>query len=1157
MGTPLYFVRPTPNATLEAAAGQTTGTLLSTVSSRTTTRRLYYFVGHTAHAHAVYTYACPPLLTSTPPLRLSPPLPLSLRQDHEKAVLSAFVDGFNFEGLDIENALRMFLQAFRLPGEAQKIDRLMEAFAAALFKANPEPFANADAAYTMAFSIIMLNTDLHNPGVVHKMTIEQFISNNRKINGGGDLPRPFLERIYAVIRDDEIKLNDEARRLSRGAWRALAPTGSASAEAATPQLGLPQQLRDPALRSSFFAAVAPHALSALHSSLTRAESRETANHALNGYAACARVASEHGERAIVDAVLTALAAASTLSAAHTARPPLVSSGSSSTGNASSAEGLPSPKGGGVQPAATPNSVAAGGAGEGSVSTGAVAGAGAAAAESVGAPALGGVGGPGVSGTPRSSARLREKSMLAAATLFRVGTECAYVLGAGMAAEGGCSSASVGGGWNALLECLIGLHERGLLPPDICSDPLLGRSWDEEPARAIRERPAVKHQSSFSFTGLVGYLIGATPADDERQKAAEHADAQAKRDVATFGIGSLLDRAASLPLPSLDAFVEALIAAASPPALHDTSNLEMPRTPGGQTAAVAAMPTGGGAASDASATGGGGGDATSDAQPQLAAGASTAKCGTTPSGVAHTSAPDDTSTSTSAPNSPVGLRGGASVGGRFAAEVSPRRRAFVLQLLADVAIRRGASFDHLWSQMQPVLNAAVSDAPPLSRAACIALLRLGLRVRTRADGEVGSGDSSRCVGQALDVALPSLSPYLQLQGVLSPPMVNVVGAALEEIVSPPLPIALKEAAAAAPSSEGAASSEPPAASAIEQEASWRILVALTAAPDILASPPAAAHTLQAVRHLLVGGNLSLGSGVPAGCFASAVSALLAHASAEAPTVEHSLRAIEALTELQGSVRAVAASISSGETPVAALPPLPAAVDLGAAALATDAPWLRVWLPWLRALASLTVASRGAVRDAAVVALQRVLLHPDSGPSGNCSASAAAISAAFECVVFPLLADLLQRSVGGRLDDERLMLRAEKLLSKVFLHHLAALLTLPNFSVLWLRLLELLQSYLHAPNNELLIEAVPETLKNLLLVMATAGAFDGAAGGGDDEQSLATMTKAVIDSWGMPELAPLWQEAVGGDEPVAAGEVPEKMATQTEAEPAAESQPPPEV
>lgn len=61
-------------------------------------------------------------------------------------------------------------------------------------------------------------------------------------------------------------------------------------------------------------------------------------------------------------------------------------------------------------------------------------------------------------------------------------------------------------------------------------------------------------------------------------------------------------------------------------------------------------------------------------------------------------------------------------------------------------------------------------------------------------------------------------------------------------------------------------------------------------------------------------------------------------------------------------------------------------------------------------------------------------------------------------------------------------------------------------------------------------MPETLKNLLLVMATAGAFDadrggtGAAGG---EQSLAEMTKAVICSWGVPEvdLAQLWEEAVG--------------------------------
>ena len=147
-----------------------------------------------------------------------------------------------------------------------------------------------------------------------------------------------------------------------------------------------------------------------------------------------------------------------------------------------------------------------------------------------------------------------------------------------------------------------------------------------------------------------------------------------------------------------------------------------------------------------------------------------------------------------------------------------------------------------------------------------------------------------------------------------------------------------------------------------------------------------------------------------------------------------------------------------TQAAALPAPPAGLDLASAALAPSAAWLRVWMPWLRALVSLCTSSRGAVRDAAVVALQRALL------SAEVRAEPAPVWAAcFECVVFPLLAELLQRAVATELRDERLMLRAVTLLSKSFLHHLAPLLSLPeggggpSFSVLWLRALELLQSY----------------------------------------------------------------------------------------------------
>lgn len=94
----------------------------------------------------------------------------------------------------------------------------------------------------------------------------------------------------------------------------------------------------------------------------------------------------------------------------------------------------------------------------------------------------------------------------------------------------------------------------------------------------------------------------------------------------------------------------------------------------------------------------------------------------------------------------------------------------------------------------------------------------------------------------------------------------------------------------------------------------------------------------------------------------------------------------------------------------------------------------------------------------------------------------------------------------------MLRGVTLLSKAFLHHLSGLLSLRSFHLLWraakmqprrsryaaregrrllttphhpslprLRALELLEQFLRAPQSELLAEAVPETLKNMLLVM----------------------------------------------------------------------------
>lgn len=57
--------------------------------------------------------------------------------------MHAFVDMMDFKDLPFVDALRTFLQAFRLPGEAQKIDRFMLKFAERYIAGNPQAFANA------------------------------------------------------------------------------------------------------------------------------------------------------------------------------------------------------------------------------------------------------------------------------------------------------------------------------------------------------------------------------------------------------------------------------------------------------------------------------------------------------------------------------------------------------------------------------------------------------------------------------------------------------------------------------------------------------------------------------------------------------------------------------------------------------------------------------------------------------------------------------------------------------------------------------------------------------------------------------------------------------------------------------------------------------
>ena len=78
---------------------------------------------------------------SGPTIRLAP----QVRANHPRRRGRGGVDrgGVDFGGVDFDVALRTFLDGFRIPGEAQKIDRIVLAFANLFWAANgrAEPYA--------------------------------------------------------------------------------------------------------------------------------------------------------------------------------------------------------------------------------------------------------------------------------------------------------------------------------------------------------------------------------------------------------------------------------------------------------------------------------------------------------------------------------------------------------------------------------------------------------------------------------------------------------------------------------------------------------------------------------------------------------------------------------------------------------------------------------------------------------------------------------------------------------------------------------------------------------------------------------------------------------------------------------------------------------
>ncbi|TPP61169.1 Golgi-specific brefeldin A-resistance guanine nucleotide exchange factor 1 [Fasciola gigantica] len=233
---------------------------------------------------------------------------LSDRKNGE--VLGAYVRQFNFKGVQIDEALRVYLEAFRLPGEAPLIQRIMEHFAEHWYYANNEPFADVDSAFTLAYAILMLNTDQHNPNSKKQnapMTASDFRKNLSGMNGTGDFDPKLLDAIYRNIHKNEIVMPSEQTGLVREnyLWKCLLR------RAATNQADF-IHVQTGALDPELFDIIWGPTVSALSFIFDKTLDPAVQIKAVDGFIRCAAIAAHHGMSDVLDNLVISLCKFTTL-----------------------------------------------------------------------------------------------------------------------------------------------------------------------------------------------------------------------------------------------------------------------------------------------------------------------------------------------------------------------------------------------------------------------------------------------------------------------------------------------------------------------------------------------------------------------------------------------------------------------------------------------------------------------------------------------------------------------------------------------------------------------------------------------------------------------------------------------------------------------------
>lgn len=146
------------------------------------------------------------------------------------------------------------------------------------------------------------------------------------------------------------------------------------------------------------------------------------------------------------------------------------------------------------------------------------------------------------------------------------------------------------------------------------------------------------------------------------------------------------------------------------------------------------------------------------------------------------------------------------------------------------------------------------------------------------------------------------------------------------------------------------------------------------------------------------------------------------------------------------------------------------------------WAAYWSPIFRALTYQCTNPCREIRHQAFSSLQRSLLSPELTTGEH-----EEWTAIFSEVLFPLIVRLLKPEVysSDPVGMSETRVQAATLLCRIFLHYLVLLSKWEGMLDLWLKILDIMDRLMNSGQGDSLEEAVPESLKNILLVMSSSG------------------------------------------------------------------------